>query len=92
MAWLVNDLRPTAQGVMECAGGDRGRMGQGRGARTSHMARPGVEGGSAVTSARTKAWPLPAHHAAEVMSLGLGDGYQQEPLELIVMFSVLQPS
>ena len=58
----------------------------------SMAADPGVEGGSAVTSARTKAWPLPAHHAAEVMSLGLGEGYQQEPLLAIVMFSVLQPS
>ena len=89
MTRLINDLPPTAQGVMECAGTAEDRW---AGARTSHMARPGVEGGSAVTSARTKAWPLPAHHAAEVMSLGLGDGYQQEPLLAIVIFSVLQPS
>ena len=92
MARLINDLVATngARGD-----GMRGRGQQktdGTGARTSHMARPGVEGGSAVTSARTNAWPLPAHHAVEVMSLGLGEGYQQEPLLAIVMFSVLQPS
>ena len=71
----------------------RGQRTDGTGAWCAHVPHGEARGGGRQRrDERAEAWPLPAHHAAEVMSLGLGDGYQHEPLLLIVIFSVLQPS